>query len=229
MDEGVPNLIESTEVVRSLAGNWDADPKWPLFVSYCTEGLYEPELNRLLNSLSKFELPFSCAVIKSRGRWFENVRPKPSFIYHQLKGTPRNVVWLDADSEVVSEPELLSRIPPEADVAGAIRFRKKHPGWILCNTLFFRNNARVIPLLFQWETLCGDPRAKKETPVVNKILERMTTDGLLTLHRIPRTYAQLHRKARWDGSPVILQWQACRRLKKKVNALARNEELKDEP
>ena len=98
---------------------------------------YEDEAKqRLIPSLEKFGIPYDVVGIASKGPWRRNIYEKAQIILDAMQrvGYGVDVVWLDADAEVVSYPKLFNEL--KCDFAYHARGPSKR---LSSGTMFFRN------------------------------------------------------------------------------------------
>jgi hypothetical protein len=119
--------------------------KLPLIISYHTpDKWYTAAADKLKVSLDHFGLDYYIEQRKSAGDWWLNSCQKTWVIRDMmLKYKGRNLLWIDADSEVVAYPELALNM--DADLATLI-----DGGDIFDTTMFIRNNHKVLKLINKW-------------------------------------------------------------------------------
>lgn len=110
---------------------------WPLFVSFYTDDdIYRPAGERLIASLEKFNLPHDIEIIPRDGTLSSVQKKKPAFMLSKLEKHKKNIVWIDADNEVLHLPEALKKVD-QFDVA-VVRFEQFD--WELNSSLVSINN-----------------------------------------------------------------------------------------
>lgn len=203
--------------------------KKPIFISYYTKDtIYQDIVNKyLIPSLVKLELDYHVYAIETLGDWKLNAIQKPLILQKALNEFPhRDIIWQDADSEVLQNPELLFNIPEEYDIALCYLNWKTHYGRegddgkfeMLDGTVFWRNNERIkqfINELIVRSTTQGIDHQK----TMAKMIE---TEKNINVFPLPRTYSYLSSKP--DGSkpaielenPVIVHHQMSREAKKSL-------------
>lgn len=184
-----------------------------IVVSYYTlDTGYEREIQkRLLPSLAKLDIPHDIVGLKSLGRWNLNIYQKAHVIRDMLrKHSDVNVVWLDADAEVLRYPTLFD------EIAGDFACHFRRGKGLSSGTMFFRNNGRIAELVNAWIA------AIELHPQHGTITEQKVLQGLLPAHpnveveRLPLAYSMIFDREQVP-EPVIVHHQASRRLKKEVN------------
>ncbi len=201
----------------------------PIFISYYTKDtIYQEIINKyLIPSLKKLELEYKIYDIETLGDWKLNAIQKPKILQRALIDFPdRDIIWQDADSEILREPDLLFNIPEEYDIALRYLNWKLHYGRetdkgkyeMLDGTVFWRNNERnkqFINELIVRSTTQGIDHQK----TMAKMIE---TEKNINVFPLPRTYSYLTTKP--DGSnpakiledPVIIHHQMSRQGKKSL-------------
>lgn len=121
---------------------------YPTVISFATDN-YRNDSARLLRSLDRWNLSHYIEYIPDRGSWETNCAYKPTFIldYMEHHGS-ESVIWLDADAELVAEPDLFE-LPTGFDFAVHSRPDQQHRMRFASGTLFF--SARALDLLREWE------------------------------------------------------------------------------
>ena len=181
----------------------------PLIISYNTpDPIYQAAADRLKRSLGKFKL--SCEIIccTPRGAWIDNCAYKANFIYAMFKAyAPIDIVWLDADAEVVAYPEMLGELKSEIDVAAVM-----HRGHeLLGSTLFFRGTPEVDSLLQSWIVANKAYPHRWDQVNLQEVLGTEPYKNLIKFEALPHSYAHIFDYIYDDGEvPIILQHQVSR-------------------
>jgi hypothetical protein len=80
----------------------------PVFISfYTSNGNYPGLALQLRRSLERFDLAHEIHCVPPFADWAQGCRFKSSFILQMLMKHRRPVVWMDVDTEVVKQPDLL--------------------------------------------------------------------------------------------------------------------------
>lgn len=181
--------------------------KFPLIVSYHTsDRVYSKCAVRLERSLDKYELDYVIEMRRPVGNWNENAAYKSIFILNQLNRYGRDIVWLDADSEVLEYPEEFGKI--DADMASL-----RWPGELFECVLYLKNNNRVKQTVMQWiqknEEYCGWPTAAQKNL---EILLAEETIPIKSFGILPPSYGYVEGEmpAWFKDKPVIQQHMASR-------------------
>ena len=202
----------------------------PIFISFYTKmTIYQDAINKyLIPSLVKLNLDYHVYAIETLGDWKSNAIQKPIILQRALNDFPdRDIIWQDADSEILREPDLLFNIPEEYDIALNYLDWKTHYGRpsdegkfeMLDGTVFWRNTKKVknfITSLIDLSSNVGKDHQKQ----MNYMLKNGKPELKLNVFPLPRTYSYLSSKP--DGSkpaieiknPVIIHYQASREAKK---------------
>ncbi len=204
--------------------------KKPLFVSFFTKDtIYQEAINKyLIPSLKKLKLEYKIYDIETLGDWKLNAIQKPIILQRALNDfSDRDIIWQDADSEILREPDLLFNIPEEYDIALSYLNWKLHYGRdtddgkyeMLDGTVFWRNNEKnkiFIKELIELSTKKGIDHQK----IMDEMLKY--PGSLMNIFPLPRNYSYLSSKP--DGSkpakeledPVIVHHQMSRQAKKSL-------------
>jgi len=194
-----------------------------LFVSGYTIGTgYEEEVKtRLEPSLQKFGLDYELVGYTSRGSWRENIWEKP-FILDACRRRWKDcsLVWLDADAEVVAYPKMLFSI----NLGFAAHFRQPK-GNLSSGTMVFGKDISASHLLGFWRShaqsralgyLQESEASQTEQACLEKLVSNCLPDHRLTM--LPLRYSTIFDGPQPNEDPVIVHYQASRRLKAKVDS-----------
>ena len=201
----------------------------PIFISFYTKmTIYQEAINKyLIPSLKKLKLEYKIYDIETLGDWKSNAIQKPVILQRALNDFPdRDIIWQDADSEILREPDLLFNIPEEYDIALRYLNWKLHYGRetdddkyeMLDGTVFWRNNERIkqfINELIVRSTTQGIDHQK----TMAKMIE---TEKNINVFPLPRTYSYLPTQPNGKKSfieiedPVIVHHQMSRQAKKSL-------------
>jgi len=197
-----------------------------IIVSFVTHNTpYEKVLAQyLLPSLDKLKLPHHIEVIENQGSWLKNVAQKPKVILNALEKYPHlNIVCLDADSEILSYPELFNQIPDEYDIAlHKLNWRTFYGHdvdrqEILSGSLWLRNNDKIKDLVTQWYL-----EATKSFEWEQKVLEKLLLKNIdIKVFELPLSYCFITTlpdgsKPKVECNPVIQHNQVSRYLKRQI-------------
>jgi len=191
-----------------------------LFISFYTEGYYGEVINKYLYpSLQKFSLP--CKIYKkpSLHDWTKNGKQKYEVIYNQLITDSRNIIFLDADAEIIQFPELFCRLHGNYDIA--IHYLDWYLFWknipnqskrdLLGATIYINNNKKTQEL---FKTLYEQTQKSSVwgQRLLSDLLKKENSE--INCFDLPIEYCQIIKK---DGvipeNTVIAQWAASRTSK----------------
>lgn len=170
--------------------------------------------DRLIPSLEKFDLDYRAHPLPSRGSWLANCHAKAEVLGYWMERLPHNLVWLDADAEVCSEPARFEyHCTNLYDFAAHWRFGAR----LSSGTMFFRNCYRVRELLRHWEAQCyWEGRGKSdqwEGPILDSCLK---AHEHIRVGKLPLSYSTIFDGPQPEEPVVIRHWQASRQLKEEV-------------
>lgn len=179
----------------------------PMFVSYFTRGNgYAEEAAHLTNSLRRWNLPRDIREIEDRGDWQRNTHYKSRFLFEMLDRHPgRPLVWVDCDAVIAGYPALFKGL--DADVAA--RFRGDE---LLSGVVYLAPTAEAGGLIELWDAENAKNPEKWDQANLQAALARW--DG--KLQRLPADYCHIFDDPATDMRPVIVQYQASRRLKERT-------------
>lgn len=189
-------------------------------VCYYTKNTsYEKEVQGLIQSLDKFNIPHDIVPVESLGSWQANTTFKATFLLQMLKKyAPRPIVWFDADSVLLRKPEFFSMI--DADAAFYYRTTGGRTGRIsecselISATMYFKTNDSVERLLNMWISANKKNIRDLEQHVLQEVIPQWRKNGgIMTV--LPQTYCKI-----FDSDPdniVIMQNQASRRFRNEVD------------
>lgn len=178
----------------------------PLFVSFYTpDDLYRGCAERLKASLDHFGLDYEINEIVPTGCFTEILCQKSPFIIAKRQKYPdRNVVWIDADSEVVHYPYFLEYLT--ADISTPMYKDRE----ILSCLIFFANTPAASVFLQQWDQL---NQINTETYTSDQdnfgiLLRRIGSQ--IRYFQLPNSYAYVPDETNEVDVPVIKQYLVSR-------------------
>lgn len=194
-----------------------------IFISYYTPGNYEKVIkDNLLPGIGHWELKSHIECVPDLGNWWKNTAFKARFIYQCLDKYNEDVVFTDADSQIVRYPTLFFNMPPEYDIA--VHYLDWYKQWrnqeggnkfeLLSGTMFFRNNDKVRDLLAEYIHESETHIGKLEQQVLQDILEKRSD---INVFELPAEYCAVIRHneelPKYIKQPVIIHYQASRKNK----------------
>ena len=183
----------------------------PIFVCYYTaDNGYKTYADNLKKTLDRLNLDYDIQPVKNRGNWDANTKIKPEFIIQMLDRHPtRDVIWLDADSVVVSLPEKLLHC--KSDFACRIR----ETGELITSVMFFANNGTSRNLLRDVQKIIatGEIRSFGEQKFFEEVIKKLRKTNTFKFENLPESYCTIMGISKMDEEAVIEQHQASRDLK----------------
>ena len=185
---------------------------WIIVSYYTVDTLYEDLAKCFVKSLEKYKAPYRVEGVPNLKTWHNNTNYKPSFLLRMLEGFPsKSIIWIDCDAKLLCYPTLFDSL--DCDV-GAYEFERRlyqagmrSPKELLSGTLFLRNNKQVRDVVKKWKQKC------EENPLTwdQKSLEKVLNDDY---YRLPPEYCCIDKVMRKIKNPVVMHYQASRRVRK---------------
>jgi hypothetical protein len=192
------------------------DTKDYLVVSYFTLNTsYEMEVQNLLASLKKFNLPYYIEGIESFGSWQRNTQHKVDFITECLDRFDMPIVYLDVDAVVQREPALFDKL--DCDLAVHYRQITEQYRQLLSGTIYISPTDLCKELLEEWKHWNSFYHTRYEQKNLQEAVENFKDKGL-RIYELPISYVKIFDLPEEKYTePVIEHFQASRRLKKEVD------------
>jgi hypothetical protein len=194
---------------------------FPTVVCFYTPNTgYEKEVEGLIASCKKFDLPYSIDPIPNFGSWEKNCCFKPKYILKKLLDLKRPILWLDADAVIAQKPALFENL--EADIA--LRVVKDlpddHPSKMISGTVFVNYTLKAIKAIEDWDKetealFINDPTLWDQVSLRNVLLK-----GHANVYQLDNRYYQVYNKIEDEKTldeAIIIHFQASRTLKKTLN------------
>ena len=188
---------------------------WKVISFYTAE--YESAADRLRASLEEYSIQHELHRLDGPDlcgeTWLHRVQWKPIFVRHRYGQCDENIVWLDADAEVIEYPIIFDqldvdfacvrRTAPRRAVSPRSRFST--------GTMYFGRTPQAAWLLDCWAAACAEERAAGRQRTEQDILQQCWPQWGKTLSTcwLPMTYSRIYDRPR-EGRPIIKQWQASR-------------------
>lgn len=187
-----------------------------IVISYYTVGTgYEIEIEKLRQSLIKFELPHHIEGIKSRGSWIKNVHYNNELILKAFDMFPdKAIVSLDADAIVERYPALFDTL--DCDFAAHLHVWNSGRQELLCSTMYWQGNRTTRAFLKDVIARHRSYPQETQQPGMLGTL-RSWEEGRIKFVSLPPQYARIFDLMESVKYPVINQYQASRRFRKAVN------------
>lgn len=190
------------------------ESKFIVIAYYTGNTLYEDYAKELIQSLKLYDILYHVERIDDLGGWYKNIGHKPTFIKRMLlKFSDLNIVYVDCDARFFKYPKLFDELGLDVNVA-AHEFDRRNWGRgdnkteVLSGTIFLRNNETTLKLVEKWEQECqANPWAFDQ-----KLLENILAGDY---YRLPGEYCKIFDTMRSIRNPVIVHYQASRRVRKK--------------
>jgi hypothetical protein len=197
-----------------------------IVVAFCSiDSPYEFELSQhLLPSLEKLGIPHHIDVTENKGSWIRNVAEKPAVIYRALEKYPhKDLVVLDADSEILEYPKLFDEIPEEYDLAlhtldwNSWYRNGSNVKEVLSGTMFIRNTPQMKDLAAKWYNLASD-YSTWEQKCLDKVIKEMN----IKVFPLPIEYCWIQSLPDGSGpfikcdNKVVVHFQSSRKYKRLI-------------
>lgn len=150
----------------------------------------------LMASLSNLNLHSDVRGVPNLGSWNRNTSYKPDFLVHMLDQHPNeDIVFVDADAEILEYPKLFEEIPEEYNFAfhmldKSTWYNRVYPEdnrfELLTGTLFIRNNDLSKEVVKQWAGECASSREWEQ-----RILQRIIKDRGIKCYSLPLSYCYI--------------------------------------
>ena len=128
-----------------------------------------------------------------------------------VKHHPKSIVYVDCDAVFLMYPALFDIL--DCDVAAfefdrTFYYGKKHNGKeLLSGTLFFKNTDQVRGLISRWEDRCKERPGDWDQRSLQYVIKE-------DFFRLPAEYCTIIDTMKEIKSPVILHYQASRKVRK---------------
>ena len=177
-----------------------------IFISYYTSGAYKKVMeDNLLPTLEEFHLPYYIEEVKGIKNWHDGTDYKATFILECLKKFKDDVVFIDADAQIVDLPSLFYEIPKKYDIAvhyldwgGFWRGTEGSHHYELCSgTMLFRYNERTICLCEDYIKRCEKRKIKSRTKSITRHIRqrRIRIKNISSTNRI-----LCNTKTQWENT-----------------------------
>jgi len=128
------------------------------FIAYYTPS-YRGQAERLVTSLMKYDLPFYVKIYEDRGSWVNNVNIKPEFILECLETFDEDLMFLDADAEVVRQPPLDYLAGDSIGIYLMVWYDPENPKMekqqeLISASIWVPNNERNKQIIKEWVNEC---------------------------------------------------------------------------
>jgi hypothetical protein len=197
-----------------------------IFISYYTEGYYKEVINKyLLPSLQKFNLPNQVYNRPNLHDWVKNGKQKFEILYNQLMNDNKNIVFLDADAEIIRLPELFYQISEDYDIG--VHYLDWWLFWhnkpnqnkreLLGGTIYINNNEKTKEL---FKNLHEQTKISNEwgQQILQKLIEH---NHFIKVYNLPIEYCYIKKEGDkfYSSYATILHHQASRQIRNKKEIL----------
>lgn len=189
----------------------------PVFTNFFTPE-YEGEAQRLETSCHRFgiETDFVPLPEKREGSWLRTIYWRPEFLLAQLQKHGRDVVWVDADAEVMQYPALFDNFKGHVGIYHNPKaFWNEKTDEYLGGTIYLKHDPVTFAFLKFWIQLNDEyPNEPLSQMVLKRALEKFPkrkVGAKFDLVELPATYCQIYDLMAGAGEPVIHHYQASRK------------------
>jgi len=197
---------------------------FPTIVSFYTkETLYQLDVQNLIASCEKFNIEAVIQGIAPHSSWELNCAYKPYFIYEKLRELQRPLLWVDADAVFEQKPAILDVFSADLAVHIEASLSPDHRSKVRSGTVFINYTDKGVELVRQWAEECNkiltaggeflDQVALRNVVLANK--------NYADIRSLPLSYVKIFdhpRDLAEVQNPVIVHYQASRRLKQTVSS-----------
>jgi len=186
-------------------------PPRPTVVGFYTAGTgYEAEAREMIASAHRMGLRTDVRAIENQG-WQRNTSYKPRLLQEMVeKYWGSAIVYTDADSRFMRYPALFNADSGLADFA----YHRHKSKEVLSGTLFIRCNKSTAALMRLWAETCEQNPQTWDQRNLEIALGKW--DGSRSI--LPAEYCCIFDYKPAPDKPVVIHYQASRRLKKEVGA-----------
>lgn len=177
---------------------------------YTVNTPYQTEILNLRRSLAKLHMVSHMKPIASQGNWAYNCSMKPEIILEAMDTYEDDILYLDADAEVLSYPKYFETMP------GDIGMHYKDGRELLNGTMFIRNNPESRRIIEKWAEVQADNLDQMDNHVLQDVIKKYAKELGCTITDIPAQYCQIFDLMANCGEPVIRHNQASRRFKRLI-------------
>ena len=211
---------DNIKFINEKLGNQYSNKNDILFVSMFTAGTpYEEEVKSLQKTLDGFGLPYEIVGLRTQGSWEKNTQMKPQVIKGIMDKHNKDIVWVDADAEILKYPELFYSLDCDIAFHYIKEWNEKMTG-----TMYFKNNTISREVLNKWIAL----NEKNNNPDAINFQAVMEGFNDLRITDLPNEYIHISdNKYLQCTEPVIIHNQASRRFKESVKEVKTEKQYTD--
>lgn len=179
------------------------------FVSYFTKE-YSDASKFLRKSLDNFDVGYDVLEVNDLGSWDANTHYKPDFLIDMYHNSPKDMVYIDADAELVDSPDLFDFL--NCDIS-FWKVSTNRGGYISSGTLYLKKNKKVLSLLDEWSKQCKENQNQWEQLKLTNVVKNIPD---LNIQLLPMSYCAIFD---YPGiseiKPVIKHYQHSRKIRRK--------------
>jgi hypothetical protein len=197
---------------------------WQVISFYTKNTGYEKEIENLENSLKALKIPHHFFGFPETGSWRGNLNYKSQCILKAMDMFPdKDIVFLDSDAVVQRDPTLFDELSKSRAYdlsAHFFQYSQRSGGALelLSGTLWIANNETSRKLMQKWHAIGIVRDDVKHQQCLKLAIAALEKDGIkIRVNRHPFAYTCIfdYPLAK-QCVPVIMHYQASRRLRKKV-------------
>jgi hypothetical protein len=184
-------------------------PERPIVTGYYTVDTgYEAEAREMVASAHRFGLDTDVRPVDNQGDWQRNTQYKARFLRDRVREYEgRTIVYTDADSRFVRYPALFD------GPFDGIAFHLRRGRELLSGTLRIGCNEATAALMDLWVEECGRNPDMWDQQALALALQRWSGPRAV----LPQEYCHIFDSEHQPPAPVIVHYQASRRLKREVS------------
>lgn len=204
---------------------WVNMQSWILCSYYTLNTPYQVVAHEyLMSSLKKISVKSDIRGVENLGSWQKNTSYKSQFILEMLEKHTENIVFVDADAEILQFPSLFDTIPTEFNLAAHILDKSRWYGRdygsqseeLLSGTFFVRNCQESRKIITEWDITC------KMFPQIweQQILAKVLKNNNISVYQLPIEYTWIRNLpdgrdpiVKSDGPIIIQHNQVSRKLR----------------
>lgn len=179
----------------------------------CYTKSYEHHAMKLKRSLERFKLPHSIEKVTDLGDWMSNIHYKADFVRRHLYLHQHPVIFLDADSEVVRHPGLFQSLSDSTVDIAAHYKENGNEKELIGSTLYFRPSIITKITVQRWIDLNNQSKIHYDQYNLQRAIEEINA---CNVYELPAEYCKIFDSTQKVTDPVIIQYQASRKIKNTI-------------
>ena len=170
---------------------------------------YEKQVKVLIKSLNKFNIDYKVFPIANCGNWTLNCKMNAHIILNALKEFRDDVLYLDADAELLQDIPLLKNMSGYDIACHVIDYGTRLQ---LCSGTTWVNK-KSVGLIEKWIEL-----NESNDEIDDDNLHKVIIDNGFKLNELPENYCSIYRNRIQTGlNPVIKHWQRSRQFRSVID------------